>query len=81
MSVARFKIISRKEHRRSTSGMPKGSRSFVEMGFSALECVIEDTETGQRIEVDPIPFTADDPQHKKNVEKLALDAAAKAVAS
>jgi hypothetical protein len=79
--MARFKIISRKEHSKPTSQMPKGSRSFVEMGFHALECVVEDTETGQRIEVEPIPFTTDDPQHKGNVEKLVLDAAAKAVQS
>lgn len=60
--------------------MPKNSRSFVEAGFFALECVVEDTETGQKVEIEPIPFTADDPQHKKNAERLALEAAAKVAA-
>jgi len=77
--VSRFKIISRKEHKEPSSSMPKGSRSFVEMGFHALEVVVEDTETGQHIVIDPVPFTDDDPKHKRNVEKLALDAAAKLV--
>lgn len=44
-----------------------------------MEFVVEDTETGQRIETAPIPFTPDDPKHKRNVEALALEAAAKAV--
>jgi len=77
--MSRFKILSRKVHDHPSSKQPKNSRSFVEAGFSAIEFVIEDTETAQRIEVEPIPFTKDDPKFKRNVERLALEKAAEAV--
>ena len=50
-------------------------------GFKALEVTVKDAETGQVIEIGPFPFTDDKPEHKRNVEKMALEAAAKVVRS
>jgi hypothetical protein len=77
--MARFKIIRRKQFDKPSSAVPKDLRSFMENGFLAIEFTVEDTETGQKIKVGPLPFTNDKLEHKRNVEKLALESAAKVV--
>jgi hypothetical protein len=77
--MARFKITSSKQFNKPSSAVPKDVRSFMENGFLAIEFTVEDTETGQKIKVGPLPFTDDKPEHKRNVEKLALESAAKVV--
>lgn len=77
----RFKVTGRRTVTQPHSTYPEDLRDWMKKGFKALEVTVKDAETGQVIEIGPFPFTDDKPEHKRNVEKMALEAAAKVVRS
>lgn len=79
--MGRLRIVSKKVHTRPSSSVPRNSNSWLkEKGWHAMEFTVEDTKSGRRVVIEPIPFTDEGVAHRRHMEREALKMAAKRLA-